>query len=324
MHLKKVIRVGLHFLFWSAFFALFFIQKEEATLKDYLHWGLILLVSAIVVYTNLYILLPRLFYKKRYLIFIGSLVGLLLLGALILYLLIDRKADFGTPYIQHVINLFFIVVVSSSFSFFSNYLRKQSRLKTLENKQLETELKLLKGQINPHFLFNTLNNLYGLILEKENENAAEIVLKLSGLMRYLLESSRQNSVWLKEEIQFIEDYIALEKLRLSSLFSITFDKDLERKDIKIIPMILIPMVENVFKHSTTSRENSFAYFKISCRENVLLFSSENSVSELQSNDSTKFGLNNLEKRLSLAYPNCYKLNTSQVDSKFYAELKIEL
>jgi LytS/YehU family sensor histidine kinase len=150
------------------------------------------------------------------------------------------------------------------------YLQKMIKFKEIENKQLKAELNLLKSQVNPHFLFNTLNNLYGLITQNENQKASEITLKLAELTRYLLESSKTEKVSIKRELQFIEDYLCLEKIRLSKNTDIKFDVSGIDKEVFVAPLLFIPLVENAFKHGLqTVTEKSFAHFSLAIQGDVL-------------------------------------------------------
>jgi hypothetical protein len=126
------------------------------------------------------------------------------------------QIDWVSRFIVLVINVLFSLLMTSAGKFLFEYLQKMIKLKEIENKQLQSELNILKSQVNPHFLFNTLNNLYGLITQNENQKAAEITLKLAELTRYLLESSKTEKISIKRELQFIEDYLCLEKIRFSN------------------------------------------------------------------------------------------------------------
>jgi LytS/YehU family sensor histidine kinase len=195
-----------------------------------------------------------------------------------------------------------------------------------ENEQLKTELSLLKSQVNPHFLFNTLNNLYGLIIQNHNTEASEITLKLSDLMRYTLKSSKQLSVSLKDEIKFVEDYLAIEKIRLANNVQIIFEYSGLDKNILIAPLLFIPMVENVFKHGmqNISQENYIHLF-LSIQGNELFFEVQNSIlgsADKQFKSGT--GLSNLRKRLQLNYPQKHQLDINISDNNFKAILYIQL
>jgi LytS/YehU family sensor histidine kinase len=195
-----------------------------------------------------------------------------------------------------------------------------------EKEQLKTELSLLKAQVNPHFLFNTLNNLYGLILQNENLQAAEITLKLSDLMRYLLESSKTERISLQKEIKFLEDYLVLEKIRLSAQADIRFVVYGLEKDIFVAPLFFIPFVENAFKHGLQSiSESSFAHFSLSIQGKDLFFEAVNSVGQnITTPEKSGTGLENLRKRLELLYPEKHLLEVEKNEGIFKVILQISI
>jgi two-component system LytT family sensor kinase len=323
----KLLTILPHIFFWGFFSLIFLQQNPEAVLQDYLAWLKILGVSAVVVYVNLYLLFPKLFFRKKYLIYSLFLVLNVGLGALSLRLLFPSgNATFAVPVLQHFINLFFFVVITSSFKFFREYSRKQELLIKVENEQLKTELSLLKAQINPHFLFNTLNNLYGLITQNKKEKAAEITLKLSDLMRYLLESSKTDKVSLQKELKFIEDYLALEKVRLAQNADIRFEVSGIVKEVFVAPLLFIPLLENAFKHGLQGiSENSFAHFSIALQDNELYFEAKNSVGKnLDSQTQSGTGLENLRKRLMLIYPDKHLLDIENAGGVFKITLQLSL
>ena len=320
------VRALYHLVFWGFFTLLFLQQNPDADLQEYLAWLTVLGVLAVVVYTNLYLLFPKFFFTKKYLIYSLLLILMIGLGALSLKLLFPSgNTSFSIPIFQHFINLFFFVVITSSLKFLREFLRKQELLIKAENEQLKTELSLLKSQINPHFLFNSLNNLYGLILQNQNLQAAEITLKLSDLMRYILESSKTEKVSLKKEIQFLEDYLALEKIRLSAQADIRLEVSGLEKDVFIAPLLFIPLVENAFKHGLQSiSENSFAHFSLSVQSDEIFFEAQNSVGKNLSKAKSGTGLKNLRKRLELMYPEKHLLEVEQNEGIFKVILQISI
>jgi sensor histidine kinase YesM len=321
------LRVLVHIAFWGIFTLLFLQQNPEAGLQEHLAWLTVLGVSATVVYTNLYLLFPKLFFKKKYLSYVLILVFIIGLGAVSLRLIFPSgNTFFGISLLQQYINLFFFVVITSSLKFFREFFRKQAQLAIIENHRLKTELSLLKAQVNPHFLFNTLNNLYGLIVQHQNEQAAEITLKLSDLMRYLLESSKTEKISLQKEIRFIEDYLALEKIRLTQKTDIHFEVYGLTQEVFVAPLLFIPLVENAFKHGlqSISAEN-FAHFSLSLQGNELFFEAANSVGEHLSNpEKSGTGLENLRKRLKLMYPEKHLLEVEQSGKIFKVILQISI
>lgn len=322
------LRVLYHLAFWCFFIFLFWQQNPNSSTQEYLAWFKVLGVSASVVYANLYLLFPKYFFKKYYLVYSLLLFLSIGFGALTLIVILPfGNATYTIPIFQHFINLFFIVLITSSFKFFREYSRKQELLIKSENEQLKTELSLLKAQVNPHFLFNTLNNLYGLITQNQNQKASEITLKLSDLMRYLLESSKTEQVSVHKEIKFLEDYLALEKIRLSKKASIKFETALSKNEVFIAPLLFIPLVENAFKHGlqTVNEEDNFAHFSLSVQENQLFFEAHNSIQKnLNLHIKSGTGLDNLKKRLALIYPAKHQLEIEKTQTSFKVTLFLQL
>jgi sensor histidine kinase YesM len=320
------LRVLYHLAFWCFFIFLFWQQNPDATTQEYLSWFTVLGVAGLVVYTNLYLLFPRYFFEKKYIFYSLFLIVTISSGAFILKLLFPSgNASFTLPVFQHFVNLFFIVVITSSFKLFREYSRKQELLIRVENEQLKTELDLLKSQVNPHFLFNTLNNLFGLITQNQNEQAAEITLKLSDLMRYVLESSKTDKVSLNKEIKFLEDYLVLEKIRLPANADIRFDVYGLEKDIFVAPLLFIPLVENAFKHGLQSiSENNFAHFTLSVQGNDLFFEAKNSIDKNLQKVKSGTGLENLCRRLKLMYPEKHLLEVELNQGIFKVILQISI
>ena len=320
------LRVLYHLTFWCFFIFLFWQQNPNATTQEYLAWFVVLGVAGLVVYTNLYLLFPKYFFKKKYILYSLFLVGSIGFGSFILRLLLPSgNASFALPVFQHFVNLFFIVVITGSFKLFREYSRKQELLIRVENIQLKTELDLLKSQVNPHFLFNTLNNLYGLITQNQNGQAAEITLKLSDLMRYVLESSKTDKVSLNKEIKFLEDYLVLEKIRLPANADIRFDVYGLEKDIFVAPLLFIPLVENAFKHGLQSiSENNFAHFTLSVQGNDLFFEAKNSIDKNLQKVKSGTGIENLRRRLKLMYPEKHLLEVELNQGIFKVILQISI
>lgn len=324
MH-KKMIRILYHIGFWLAFLLLFVYQNPDAALADYLVFFWLLGIAAIVTYINLLYLLPRFYFKKKYGLFALLLLLLLTAGSLSISLFSFSDIGFKQDFIQDFINLLFIVIITSSMKFIREYQQKQARLIKLENEQLKTELKLLRAQVNPHFLFNTLSNLYGLILQHKNEQASEVTLKLADLMRYLLESSKIERVKLSDEVKFIEDYLTLERIRLSQNAAIKLEVSGLDGDELVAPFLLIPFVENVFKHGlNTIFKNSFANFTLVRQGNELYFEAENSLAENTNTTERGTGLDNLRKRLELNYPAGHLLYIDKTEGSFKASMQITL
>src|SRR4030042_687636 len=183
----------------------------------------------------------------------------------------------------------------------------------MEKAKLNAELAILKNQISPHFFFNTLNNIYSLI-SRNNEDSKNAVIKLSKMMRYVLNESGQDNMLLSDEIEFMNNYIDLMKLRIGNKTRLNVNFPAEYKDLMIPHLLFVSLIENAFKYGISVQEESYVYISLECGENNILFKCENGLPE--SNNGTIFtsrgiGLENLKKRLSLIYPDRYELEINR-------------
>ncbi len=195
----------------------------------------------------------------------------------------------------------------------------------LEKEKASNELSYLKAQINPHFFFNTLNSIYALT-SLNIESARDAIHTLSAMMRYVLYDSRKDHTMLSQEMQFIENYINLMKLRLSKKVVLTFDKPETIKDELIAPMLLLPFVENAFKHGISSKHPSEIKVSLTQDGNRFVLFTQNQVFENTEHnlDESGIGMTNTKRRLELIYPNNYELNISEKDGLFTVYLSIDL
>ena len=323
-------RVIPHLLGWGGLFLVVLLQNDlsDWDFEDYYILSGFFGFMGMAAYVNLYLLIPRYLFLKNYWHYTGF-VSILVIGtALLLSLWMSEfdQIDWFSRFIVLVINVVFFLLVTSGGKFLFEYLKKMMKLKEIENKQLKAELNLLKGQVNPHFLFNTLNNLYGLITQNQNQQASDVTLKLADLMRYLLESSKTDVVSLNKEIQFLEDYLSLEKIRLSQKSDINFTVSGMNKELFVAPLLFIPLVENAFKHGlNTILADSFAHFSLSVQGNELFFEAINSVEKSTENsEKSGTGLENLKKRLQLIYPDKYQLDIEKTNNQYKVTLHIQL
>ncbi|MFO0356312.1 MAG: sensor histidine kinase [Sphingobacteriaceae bacterium] len=327
---KAIQRLAPHLLGWGALFLVIILQNDlnEWEFEDYYSIIGIFCFIALATYINLYLLIPRYLFLKKHKHYASFASLLVIATALLITFWLSEldQIDWFSRFIVSIINVVFVLLMTSAGRFLIEYLRKMMKLKEIENKQLKAELNLLKAQVNPHFLFNTLNNLYGLITQNQNQKAAEITLKLADLMRYLLESSKADKVSLNKEIQFLEDYLSLEKIRLSPKTDLKFTVSRIKKEIFITPLLFIPMVENAFKHGlNTISTDSFAHFSLSVQGDELFFEAINSVGKSPENsEKSGTGLENLKKRLQLIYPQKHQLYIEQTSNQFKVILHIQL
>jgi LytS/YehU family sensor histidine kinase len=196
----------------------------------------------------------------------------------------------------------------------------------MEKAKLNAELALLKNQISPHFFFNTLNNIYSLI-GRNNEDSKDAVIKLSKMMRYVLNESGQDNKLLSDEIEFMNNYIDLMKLRIGAKTIITVNFPTEYKDLMIPHLLFISLIENAFKYGISVQEESYVNINLRCEGNSILFRCENGLPENNYGplfSSTGIGLENLKKRLGLLYPDTHKLEINRTKNKFEVNLIIQL
>ena len=227
-----------------------------------------------------------------------------------------------------ILGVYFVIFIVICISLIIYNYKEGIKNEDLKNKFLETELQLkeqelkfLKMQIHPHFLFNSLNTIYGFALKKKEE-APEMILKLSNLLDYILYQSEKPFVFLTDEIDHLEDYVSLEKMRFHDTLKINFKKNIDSEAIQIAPMLFIPFVENSFKHGAIVDGELQVDICIELKENHLFFSIENSIEN--SSKSTKgIGLENIQKRLKMLYKDAYSLKTTKTNTHYKTELKIE-
>ena len=185
------------------------------------------------------------------------------------------------------------------------------------------ELQFLKSQLNPHFLFNSLNNIYSLAYQK-SDKTADAVLKLSELMRYMIYESNDSWVSLSKEIDYVKSFIELQKLRFKDGAAIEFTLNGEIDDQKIVPLILISFVENAFKHGVANDPKNPIKINIIANQKILHFSITNKKNNQNKDEMGGVGLNNVERRLQLLYPERYKLNIVNSATHYTSELMLDI
>ncbi len=293
---------------------------------------------AFIVYFNLLYLIPNYLSKKQFLTY----AGLLVLSAaifsplkmIVFYLKFSGKAPLQHELVDnqfaYFLTIFVVSCVSTVVKIISDWVANLREKQELETQTMQTELRFLKSQINPHFLFNTLNNLYALTLKKSDQ-APEIVLKLSEMMRYMLYECNEKRVLLRKEINYLNNYLDLERLRQGKQSNISLNVEGEIKDQLIAPLIFIPFLENSFKHGLSNAidKESFVNISIRVEKNQLRFFIENSKpSKAPLKDPNRpsggIGLANVHRRLNLVYPNRYDLKIDDSPVAYSVELVLEL
>lgn len=291
---------------------------------------------AIISYFNYFVLLPGIIKDKK----IGNyIVGLIIgLGATIalqvwlkrlIYADVAERA-FSFLYsskfvIQHTFNVLVIVSFVSLLRFLKDWFELEAKRKEIENEKLATELRFLKDQINPHFLFNTLNNLYYLA-HTNSPNTKEVISKLSQMMRYMIYEANHELVPVSKEIEYIQNYIDLEKLRLEDSFPLELSIEGDYTTLSIAPLIFITFLENAFKHGTThSNEGSWVKVKFRFEGKHCYYEVTNSKNEnVEEVEKSGIGLKNTMRRLNLSYENQHTLDILEDDKTYQVKLDIDL
>jgi LytS/YehU family sensor histidine kinase len=220
----------------------------------------------------------------------------------------------------------FLVFFSLGMRVLERHSQTEKLQKELEKEKLNSELAFLKNQVSPHFFFNTLNNIYSLI-SINAEDSQKAVLRLSKLMRYLLYDSEHGNIKLSNEIDFMNNYIDLMKLRMSSKIKLVVTFPSKYEDINIPPLIFIPFIENAFKHGISYREKSFIDISMTTKKDSLVFRCVNSIVKVrEENESAHsgIGLENVTKRLNLLFPGKHELKISKTDSEYEVLLQINI
>ena len=340
-------RYVLHVCFWCCIF-----------LYDVIIWGLVdgkyeekfiststeLPIKIAAAYFTLYVLIDRLLLRKRYLAFLFNLivsmfvVGLILRGTSF-YILYPKFYPEGLQiplfYLPKILIAIFYtyawVAILATFHLMRRYYTNQQMTQAyqqaaeqLQKEKLEAELKLLKSQINPHFLFNTLNSLYVLALNNSQRTPA-MIHKLSELMSYMLYESNQAEVLLEKEVEYIRNYIALEKIRYGDRIEITFNVYSHLNNLRIAPLLMLPFVENSFKHGVRNQSsNGWISIELDIVDEEIVFKVENSKGAKPAASQGGIGLSNVTKRLDYLYRDSYSLAKFDEQDTYMVVLRIGL
>ncbi len=298
-------------------------------------------LDALATYFTVYILVSIFLLNKRYwefilLLIISSLLFVLLQKMQLYFILYPYFFLDFTPtgqwynldYFYTITNIYPIVGIFAGIKFVKEAFIIQKINEDLEKKKLEAELKFLKSQIHPHFLFNTLNNLYALTLDKSDQ-APEVVIKLSGLLDYMLYEANVSRVPLLKEVHMLQNYIKLENIRYGKDAHIDFTVTGDTAGKSIAPLILLPFVENSFKHGLSQKTSAHRVeINLSCKNEILNFKVKNGKSNekfpIQKEYTEGIGLKNVKRRLDILYPNKHRLHIEKKTTSFNVELEIRI
>ena len=285
---------------------------------------------ALMIYLTNYLLLPKLFYKKHYALFALAFIAMILVSSIgkmtIIGQVLDISGNWKPRIYDNVIPHIFLVIAGGTLKIMYDYTKMQQSLAELAKEKSEAELNFLKSQVNPHFLFNSLNAVYFLI-NKENAEARNALHKFSDMLRYQLYEMKGEMIAVEKEIGYLQDYVALQQLRKDEKYDVRFYCTPDVKGFSIAPLLLIPFVENAFKHiSHSSEKKNFVKVDLSRLNGTLFFSVENSKDNNQkiTEEHGGIGLINVKRRLDLIYPGKHHLDITEKNELYKIELKIEV
>jgi two-component system, LytTR family, sensor kinase len=328
-----------HLPFWILFFATWhFFRYQDYPRAPLLVTTIKVVDLAILVYITNYLIIPKLLYRKKWILFaVSFLLMIITSSALKMYLLgelmnLPNMFDLSDPtklkarFYDNVIPHILLVSTGSAFKLLLDNARAQRRLAEMARQKSEAELNFLKSQINPHFLFNSLNSIYFLI-DRENVEARKTLLQFSDLLRYQLYDCSSPTIEIEKEIVFLKDYIRLQELRKDKHYEVNLKVGGDVKNFRITPLLLIAFVENAFKHiSHHNNAKNFVHVEMNRSNGTFQFMVENSKEDQVKNTEPAggIGLANVKRRLELQYPDKHELKISNKKDLFKVELELEV
>lgn len=334
----------VHVVFWSLIFSFIVLDtvfaKEPRTLSSIaIRYGYSGLINISIFYINYTLLIPMLIKEqKKYGLYMGAILLLIVVMSAIKTVIASLNPEVilvtweggargYTPITTYaliaVFGCGFFIVVSSLTKFAVDWFGNERIQRNLESEKKEMELQFLKSQLNPHFLFNSLNNIYSLAYQK-SDKTADAILKLSEIMRYMIYESNDSWVSLSKEIEYVQSYIELQKLRFRDGAAVELSLNGEIDNQQIVPLILISFVENAFKHGVANDPSDPIKINIIANQKILHFSVTNKKNKHNKDEVGGVGLNNVERRLQLLYPERYKLNIVNSATHYTSELMLDL
>lgn len=328
-----------HVFFWVLFLGLWFMLRVEDYANPSLAFQVTLIKVAdlvLMVYITNYVLIPKLLYKKKYFLFgflfivmvvFSSIFKMNILGRLTHnQLLLNLSGNWKARIYDNIIPHFFLVIAGAAIKLMMDQIGLQKKITEMAKEKAEAELSFLKSQINPHFLFNSLNSVYFLI-DKNNSDARQVLHKFSEMLRYQLYETNGEKIPIEKEIGFLSDYVDLQKLRKDENYTVQFYCSPEVKGFSLEPLLLVPFVENAFKHiSHKLNEDNFIKLELSKRNGIFEMKVENSKEpgDVHTEKAGGIGLMNVKRRLELLYPQRHELIINNELDKYSVYLKIKI
>lgn len=326
--MKKSVEITAHLFFWSVFTAFVYMLckiylqgNPGSSLSQHLNYLVFLeVVMGLILFYITFFGIPSARKKKLNL----AILIIVLLSILIIFAYPATKHgkwEVLSSVIPHLIIIFLAIL----FRKFSDSVRLETEKNQLQIQNTESELALLKMQISPHFLFNTLNNIDYLI-SRDTEKASTSISKLANILRYMIYDAKADRILLSDEIRHIEDYIELIRLRTLGAGYLNYRITGNTGRLQIAPMLFIPLIENAYKHSSAKEGENIINIEINIDENNFYFKSDNecngSVNEMV--PSSGIGLNIVRRRLELIYPGKHVMNINRTDNRYNVELKLQV
>lgn len=346
MKKRQSVNIRTHFILQLLLMAmsLMVFGTEEAVFRfsyQRYWWALFFYLSQnILCYANIYLLVPKYLYERRFGRYILGCFAFAVIAFIMLCIIsqsLSGSSYDGAPIwlivlnsISSIITMAVIIASSTSLVLFIDWQEERKRISQLEEESVKAELSILKEQINPHFLFNTLNNV-NVLLKKDAEEASRILFKLEELLRYQLKDNRDESVSLQSDIDFLDNYLRLEKIRRDHFdYRITLDGDI--KQMTLPPLLFITFVENAVKHNVYGEGKAYVDITFHAHGDTLLFICNNSKADKTVTDKNEatcascsgLGLKNIQRRLVLLYPDKHQLTIDDQGKIFSVKLKITL
>jgi len=341
---KKWVKIILHIAVWIIMFSLPFLlqtsydNKKHAPEKPHFDWLYLYICTAFIwiafFYVNAYVLIPRYIYKRKYWIYISTqlIFMLVMFGAdrFFFWIFLEptnfREYSFINFIKFHTFPYLFILVSSTAYQFIEDRMRLDKLAKDRENENLKTELAFLRSQVSPHFMFNVLNNMVSLA-RKQSDQLEPSLIKLSSLMRYMLYETDEDKVPLDREIEYLQSYIDLQQQRFGKKVKVSVNLEVADGHYEVEPMLLIPFVENAFKHGTGMIEDAQIEISLKAENNILNFTVRNKFNNatIEVKDKTSgIGLTNVKRRLSLLYGKNHNLWITTNDNWFLVSLQLNM
>lgn len=338
---QKLSRYKIHHIaFWLAYYVFWILlfNSRMGWSEAVVNASVVIFMHGAVSYFNIYVLFPKFLKKKEYLTYIVSILLSITLACFLLVIIFitintisfesqEEVWSWGF-FNSNAISISYTVAITMSLKMVKQWYERDKLTQNLERINTETELKYLKSQINPHFLFNSLNSIYALTLKK-SDLAPELVLKLSEILRYVLYEAKERFVDLEKEVNYVQSYLDLEKMRHGDRLMVNFTTEGDLAGHRIAPMLFLTFLENSFKHGISSNAGrGYVDVKMALDRNLLTFVITNSKAKKPESringDSGGIGLENVKKRLNLLYPDKHDILISETPDSYVVELDLDL